>query len=290
MLMKFLVVLNMSKTRIKKAFSLIFLLFWGALVYNLLSRPVDLITGGTGSIAIILEFLFNFDPSITIFVIYSILFLLCLLTLSKDDIIAAAIVTIVYPIFVELTLNISNIIYIEVDNTLLIALISGVLNGVINGFIYKLDLNPGGLGIISKIVSKYYNISVTKVSLFLNTLIIMFGAVLFGINMILYAVVYLYISKVVSDRIIIGISRNKVFHVLSIKYKEIKKVLSDEFLIDCTIYDVKNSDKKFLMVVVSNKDYYLVKEVIKKIDCEAFSFISDGYEVKGENRLIRVKN
>lgn len=277
----------MSKKRIRKTLYFIGLLFLNAIIYNLLFRPVDLVTGGTGSIAILLEYLWGFNPSITIFVIYAVLFVVSLVTLGKDDIIAAAIVTIVYPIFVELTLNIGDLIIIEVDNTLLIALISGVLNGVINGFIYKLDLNPGGIGIISKIVYKYYNISVTKVSAIINMIIIGSGAFLFGITMILYAAVYLYFSKIVSDRIIIGISKNKVFHILTTKHNDIKKVLSKEFLTDCTIYNTWDNGKKFLMIVVSNKDYYLVKELVKKIDKNAFSFISDGYEVKGENRMIR---
>lgn len=280
----------MSKKKVKKTLYFILLLFINAIIYNLLFRPVDLITGGTGSIAILLEYLFNFNPSVTIFVIYAVLFIISLVTLGKDDIIAAAIVTIIYPVFVELTLNIGNIITIEVDNTLLIALISGVLNGIINGFIYKLDLNPGGIGLISKIIYKYYNISVTKVSTIINIFIIAFGAFLFGINMILYALIYLYFSKIISDRIIIGISKNKVFHILTKKYNDIKKVLSNEFSTDCTVYNTWDNGKKFLMVVVSNKDYYLVKEVIKKIDKDAFSFISDGYEVKGANRMIRIKN
>lgn len=280
----------MSKKKVKKTLYFILLLFINAIIYNLLFRPVDLITGGTGSIAILLEYLFNFNPSVTIFVIYAVLFIISLVTLGKDDIIAAAIVTIIYPVFVELTLNIGNIIPIEVDNTLLIALISGVLNGIINGFIYKLDLNPGGIGLISKIIYKYYNISVTKVSTIINIFIIAFGAFLFGINMILYALIYLYFSKIISDRIIIGISKNKVFHILTKKYNDIKKVLSNEFSTDCTVYNTWDNGKKFLMVVVSNKDYYLVKEVIKKIDKDAFSFISDGYEVKGANRMIRIKN
>lgn len=280
----------MSKKKVKKTLYFILLLFINAIIYNLLFRPVDLITGGIGSIAILLEYLFNFNPSVTIFVIYAVLFIISLVTLGKDDIIAAAIVTIIYPVFVELTLNIGNIIPIEVDNTLLIALISGVLNGIINGFIYKLDLNPGGIGLISKIIYKYYNISVTKVSIIINIFIIAFGAFLFGINMILYALIYLYFSKIISDRIIIGISKNKVFHILTKKYNDIKKVLSNEFSTDCTVYNTWDNGKKFLMVVVSNKDYYLVKEVIKKIDKDAFSFISDGYEVKGANRMIRIKN
>lgn len=279
----------MSKSRLKKIFYLIILLFCGALIYNLLSRPAELVIGGTGSIATILEFLFDFDPSISIFVMYAFVFILSLFCLGKNDIIAVSIVTIIYPIFVKLTLNISNVIEVDTSNTLLIAIIFGVLNGAVNGFIYKLDLNPGGLGVISKIVSKYYNVSVSKVSLIINVFIILFGTFLFGVNTILYALVYVYVSNLISDRIIIGISKNKVFHIITSKSREIKKVLYSEFLTDCTIYNVKNSDKKFLMVVVSNKDYYLVKEVIRKIDSEAFSFISDGYEVKGENRLIRVE-
>lgn len=277
----------MSKKRIKKIFYFICLLFANAVVYNLLFVPVDLITGGTGSIAILINYLFKVEPSVSIFIMYAILFVVALVTLKKDDIIAAAVCTIIYPVFVSLTSNITNIIVIEVDNTLLIAIISGVLYGIISGFMYKIDMNPGGIGLLSKIIYKYYNISVTKINTIINSIIILAGATIFGVNMILYALVYLYFTKLASDRIIIGISKNKIFHVLTTKANEIKNVVSEEFMTDCTIYNTNNKDKKFMMIVVSNKDYYLIKEVIKKIDKKAFSFISDGYETKGQNIMIR---
>ncbi len=279
--------MKINKNSIKNSLIIIFLMFLTALFYNLLLRPINLVTGGTGGIAIILEEVLGLNPSVMIFVMYLILLIFSFLLLDKEDTYVGILITIVYPLFVELTLNISNIVKIDYNDILVIAIFSGVINGIINGIIYKLNLNTGGTSILAKIIFKYFDISVTKANFIINIIVVIFGVFIFGFEMVLYAGINLFLSKVVSDRIIMGISRNKVFHVVTDKYNEIRDILGKEFLIDCTIYNIKKSKNKFMMIAVSAKDYNIVRQVIHEIDDDAFAFISDGYEVKDANMMIR---
>lgn len=262
-------------------------LFISACYFNLFVRPINLVSGGTGGISIILEEIFGLDPSLSIFLMSCILLFFCYISLSKEDTIAALIITFVYPFFVSITANIDDLIVVDTSNTLLIVIYTAVLAGFTNGMIYVTGLNIGGLGIIGKIIAKKFYISEVLCVSMINFIVILFGAMVFGINMFLYAAIYLYISKYVSDKMLLGISRNKMIHIVSFKYDEIITFIKEELGHDTTIYSVntgmKNRSKKMIMSMIPSSEYYVLKEGINEIDERAFVFVCDSYEVKGQD-------
>lgn len=262
-------------------------LFISACYFNLFTRPVNLVSGGTGGISIILEEIFGLDPSLTIFLMSCVLLFFCYVSLSKEDTVAALIITIVYPFFVSITANIGNLIVVDTSNTLLIVIYIAVLSGFTNGMIYVTGLNIGGLGIIGKIIAKRFYLSEVLCVSLLNFIVIFFGAMVFGINMFLYAALYIFISKYVSDKMLLGISRNKMVHIVSFKYDEIITFIKDELGHDATIYSVNRGmsdrSKKMIMSMIPSSEYYVLKEGISEIDEKAFVFVCDSYEVKGQD-------
>ena len=266
-------------------------LFISACYFNLLTRPVNLVSGGTGGISIILEETFGLDPSLTIFLMSCVLLFFCYISLSKEDTVAALIITIVYPFFVSITANIGDLIVIDTSNTLLIVIYIAVLSGFSNGLIYVTGLNIGGIGIIGKIIAKKFYLSEVLCVSLLNFIIIFFGAMVFGINMFLYAALYIFISKYVSDKMLLGISRNKMVHIVSFKYDEIITFIKDELGHDATVYsvnrDMVDRSKKMIMSMIPSSEYYILKEGINEIDSKAFVFVCDSYEVKGQDITIK---
>ena len=266
-------------------------LFISACYFNLLTRPVNLVSGGTGGISIILEETFGLDPSLNIFLMSCVLLFFCYISLSKEDTVAALIITIVYPFFVSITANIGDLIVIDTSNTLLIVIYIAVLSGFSNGLIYVTGLNIGGIGIIGKIIAKKFYLSEVLCVSLLNFIIIFFGAMVFGINMFLYAALYIFISKYVSDKMLLGISRNKMVHIVSFKYDEIITFIKDELGHDATVYsvnrDMVDRSKKMIMSMIPSSEYYILKEGINEIDSKAFVFVCDSYEVKGQDITIK---
>ena len=109
--------------------------------------------------------------------------------------------------------------------------------------------------------------------------------------MVLYAVVVLFINKVVSEKILVGVSDSKTFYIISKDYEEISNFLTSYLKHDITIFDTigkyKNESNKMLMAVIPTYEYYLLKESILEIDPKAFIFVAESYEVFGEDRTIR---
>ena len=101
----------------------------------------------------------------------------------------------------------------------------------------------------------------------------------------LYSILILYIISIMSDRILLGISDNKMFYILTDNEDEIKKYIIDELNHGVTTFKATGGfgkeKKSVIMTVLPTKDYYVLKEGIHKIDKEAFFIVTDSYEVFG---------
>lgn len=283
-----------NKDTIKRYTIFSLALFISAINYNLFILPSNIIVGGTSGIASILNHVFNIDPSMSLFLMYFMVFIISFIYLSKEDTTACIFITIVYPLLVKATAGIDEIFLIDNNNVLLFSIFGGILNGLSNGIIYKIGLNTGGIGIITKVVAQKLQQGISKINLIFNIIIVLLGGYFFGINIILYSCILLYITNFVSEKILLGISRNKTFYIISKKYNEINDYITNELHHDATIFNVKGKYKdnngKMIFCVIPTNEYYLLKEGIKKIDRKAFITISDTYEIKGQDTKLKIVN
>ena len=168
---------------------------------------------------------------------------------------------------------------------LITVLVAGILSGIANGLIYKTGFTTGGSDIIMKILNKYAKIPEGKAIFVVNLIIMLFGAVIFGANKFIYALIVLYLSSQLIDRILIGISNSKIFFIYTKKIDEVRKYIIDDLKTGVTILNAQGGftkeENNVLMCVVPTRDYYLFKETVLAIDEKAFFVINDCYEVSG---------
>ena len=277
------------KKSIFKYLILCFCLFLVAIAYNLFIVPINLVAGGPGGIGIIVEFLFGIDRSIVVFIVSLFMFLIAVIFLDKEQVIASLIVTIVFPLAIELTSSVS--ITVDDSHTLVMTLFGAIITGISNGMVLNIGLNSGGFAALCKMIYKYTKISIPFVNFILNGIVVVLGAYFIGVNMILYALIYLFVLKYVSERVMLGSSSNKTFKIISEKYEEIEKFIHDELFHDVTIYDTTGyytgNKSKLIMVVVPTSEFITLKDYIKKIDKNAFIFVVNTYEVDKQDIAIR---
>ena len=260
-------------------------LFLSALVFNLFLYPTSLVTGGMNGVAIIINHVIEIDPAIVIFVGSLLLLGLSYLFLGLDQTAGSVVATIVYPVFVEITEPISKLIVIDTSDLILMSILIGVLLGITNGLMYKVGFSNGGLNIISQIFYKYFRISLSKTTMVINLIVVLIGGFYFGFNMVLYALVIIYISSFVIDKVILGISNNKAFYITTTEDEKVRNYLINTLHHTVTMFDVKGGflekKRKVLLAVIPTRDYFRLKEGIKEIDPHAFFVVTDAYEVKG---------
>ncbi len=264
---------------------LIFSLFISSLVFNLLLYPTDLVTGGMNGVAIIINHLFDISPSLIILIGSVFLLGLSYLFLGLDQTGGSLVATLIYPLFVSLTEPLAKYIIIDTSDLILMSILIGILLGITNGLMYKVGFSNGGLNIISQIAYKYFHISLAKTTMIINFIVVLIGGVYFGFNMMLYAFIIIYISGVVIDKVILGISKNKAFYITTSKEEKVKEYLINNLHHTVTIFDVKGGflkkKRSVILAVIPTRDYFKLKESIKQIDPKAFFVVTDAYEVKG---------
>ena len=256
-----------------------------AILYNLFLLPMKLVTGGTNGVATITNYLYGIDPAVMIFLLAAACAIISFMYLGMERTMTSLAASIAYPVLVKLTANITNIIEIDYSDFLLLVIFAAVLCGVANGLTYKSGYNNGGFPVISQILYDKYKISVAKSSLVINVVIVLIGAFFFGTTNALYAIIYIYISNLVLDKVLLGISNNKAFYIITTKEEEIKEYILRTLQHSITTFDVKggflDNKRKVMLTVIPSREYYRLTEGIKSIDADAFFVVTDSYQVEG---------
>lgn len=265
-----------------------------AINYNLFLEPNNLVIGGLSGLAVLFKKMFSWNATIFIYVATALLIVIGLFLLEKKDIFKGMFVSLLYPFFITFTLPLCNIIgkYLEFKDTVLIALVSSMLFGFANGIIYKAGFNTGGSDVLMKIMNKYGKIPEGRATFIMNIIIVIAGGFVFNINNVAYSAIILYLSSIIIDKMLIGVSTTKLFYIKTTKIDEVKQFIIKELKTGVTVINVEGgySSKKgkMLMCVVDNKDYYLFKESVLEIDPKAFFIIDDCYEVTGGFKRERI--
>lgn len=276
-----------EKLRSKNAYKNFFMYVIGILIsafaVSILYEPHNIVTSGSTGIAIMLTKVINIDLSLMIFVVCSVLLVVGFAVFGIGYGSKNILITIFSPIFVKATSLLLNVIEFKEVSLFLLTLLAGVLTGLGTGLIRKSGYCQGGLGVLYDILNQKFKISIGTASMICNTIIMISSLFVFGLSACIYGFVALYVSSLIIDRVMLGISNNKAFYIITKKHKEVKEYIVDNLNHTVTIVNAKggysNKKKKMLMCVIPTIEYVRVKEVIKEIDKDAFFLITDSYYV-----------
>lgn len=273
------------KKKIKRYVSFILGCLLVAISYNAFLANHDLVPGGISGLAIILNHLIGINNALFVFLVGIILLVISYFLLGKEKTKYSVLGTILFPIFLELTLWVTKIVTIDESQLLLASLFGGVIYGVGIGMILKAGFTTGGTDIINQILSKYLKISMGKAILITDGIIVFISAIVFGPVHLMYSVLVLYILSIMSDRIILGISDSKAFFIITEQDDLVKDYVLSELGHGATIFKAKGGlnkeNQNVLLCVLPTKDYYKLRAGINAIDKEAFFVATDAYEVYG---------
>jgi len=273
----------MKKNAYKNFFSYIMGVLLGGIAVSVLYEPYGIITSGSTGIAILLNKIVNIDLSLMIFVVCSILLVLGFVVFGVEYGTKNILITIISPIFVKAATLINYVVDFKEVSMLLLAVFAGILSGLSTGLVRKSGYSPGGLGVVYDIVNRTFKISVGNSSLVCNSIIMLVSLFSFGISGFIYGFIALYVSSVVTDKVMIGISNNKAFYIVTKKSNEVKEYIINKLNYTVTIVNTKggytNKKRKMLMCVIPTLEYIKLKEMIKEIDKDAFFLITDSYYV-----------
>ncbi len=255
-----------------------------ALGMNSFLVPVQLSSGGVGTIGTIFYHLFNIPLSVTTLVLNIVLFALGFRFLNKGALIKTAFGILLFSGFLELV----RLLPAFNEDLLVCVICGGVLVGIGVGLVIRADGSTGGSDFLGLIIKRFMpHIPVGTVILVIDCIIIGVSGIVFRSYVVtFYSIIALYISARLTNFITVIGNEAKSIYIISNNIGRIKAVILEKFQRGATeIYSrgaYSGKEGQMLFCVVSPKEAPRLVKEIKAIDKNAFIIIFDAREVLGE--------
>ena len=274
---------------IKKIYPILTILL-GAAIYafglTYFVVPHHLFEGGATGITLITFYLFEIPVSLMNLLINIPLFILAWKIFGAKSLYSSLLGTLALSAWLAFFERIP--LHIDLQGDLLItALIAGILLGIGLGIIFNAGGTTGGTDIVARILNKYTHISMGKLLFILDFCILMLILLIFkDLRLVSYTLLFDFIVSRVIDLIGEGGYAGKGFMIITKRPDHLAKTINDDlgrgvtFISGQGYYSQK--DLKIIYCIVGRNEIVKMKEMIHRIDPQAFITITEAHEILGE--------
>lgn len=250
---------------------------------NLFLVSNQLLSGGLSGIAIIFYYLFAVPLGIPMLILNIPLLFIAYKTLGKVYTLDIVFGTALFTILSDVTSFLAD--YKVIDEPMLAAIYGGIFTGIGFGMIFRVNGNSGGLDIIAAIVKKYYSLNMGVVIFAINCLIMAIAALLFGLKLAMFTLIAMFMTSILTDKVIAGFNNKKTVIIISVKTEEIAEGIISEVGRSVTFLKGEGAfsrqSKDVIFVVVQLLQMSKIKTIVDTIDPMAFMIVQDANEVMG---------
>ena len=174
----------------------------------------------------------------------------------------------------------------KIKDMILAALTAGIVTGTGAGIILRSLGSAGGLDILSVILFKKFSIRLGTTVMVFNVLLMIAAALRIPLEMVLYTLIYLYVTSHIVNLVVTGLSQRKAIMIISPKWEEISREIIHSLQRGVTVVrgegGYSGQERRILYSVMSFQELARFKELIRKIDPEAFVVVTETLEVMGK--------
>lgn len=292
-------------TALSKKISANYLMSWGfvlagsilvAISITLFTAPYKIVPGGVYGIGIVLNYLF---PSLKVGT-YGLLLDIPLMLLyfrffgnsSGLKTVFAAVITPIIMNSIQAYLGTDPAIMLGgtfnlVNDKILCAVMGGAVMGGGLGLIFNNGGTSGGTDIVAMFVHRYLKISLAKAIMYVESAIILFGAVIIGDwTLPLYSLIFIFVCTKIIDYLVGGAGTDKLMFIISSEHAKIKEHIlyklerGGTYIKSSGMYT--GQDKDVIFVVVSRNQVSEMRSFVKGVDSMAFMVVVDANETLGD--------
>lgn len=251
--------------------------------------PIDVVAGGVTGLALVLFEMFGWSISLVVFIFNMLLLLLGLIVLGKKIFFRSIYGSLLFP--AVLFLFEEFVPLFDLNNDLFISvLFGGALLGLGFGIVLKYGGTSGGTDILVKILNKKLKLPVSFSIYIIDGIVVGLGIIAFfetnGMLGGLYALIAIYISGKVADTVIVGSASKKAMHIITDYPEEIKTAIYEAIIRGVTELSIKGgytkNKKTMLVTVITRQEYFIIRNIIARIDENAFVYVSPATEIHGD--------
>lgn len=264
----------------------------GLLVYAIAWKafllPHHITGGGVTGIGALVYYATGVPVSITYFSINAILLLVAIKTIgikfSVRTIYGVAVLTVFFSILPQADLG----TFVGEKEDFMACVLGGLLSGAGIGVVFLFNGSSGGTDIIAKIVNKNRNITLGRILLYCDVLIISSSFFLKdgSVERIVYGLTMLTVTTLTVDMVINGVRQSVQFFIFSKNYEEIATRINTEVNRGVTILDgmgwYSKEPVKVITVIARKNESIRIFKIVKECDPNAFVSQSSAIGVYGE--------
>lgn len=248
--------------------------------------PNQMLGGGVTGLSTIIYWLTDIPTGITIFVLNAILILIAFKSLGRRF----ALSTIYSVIMTSITFFIfQEYVFLEpiIEDRFLAAVLGAGLNGLACGLIFLEGSSTGGTDIVVVMINKYRNVTLGRLTLFINVAIISCSYFVFrDLELLIYSYVGLMVTSYTMDLTMNGSKQSVQMFIFSSKPHEIADRVGDEIHRGVTVIKgtgwYSKTESEILMVVVRKTESQRVIRIVKQLDPSAFVSVNTVMGVYGK--------
>ena len=248
--------------------------------------PSNMLGGGVTGLATIIYWVTGLPTGISIFALNAILILIAFRSLGRrfalSTIYSVIVTSVVFYILQEYVF-----LAPIIEDRFLSAVLGAGLNGVACAFIFLEGSSTGGTDIIVMMINKYRNITLGRLTLFINVAIISCSYFVFrDLELLIYSYVGLMVTSYTMDLTMNGSKQSVQMFIFSQKSDEIADKVGEEIrrgvtMIKGTGWSTK-TENNIVMVVVRKTESQRVIRIVKQLDPAAFVSVNTVMGVYGK--------
>lgn len=238
--------------------------------------PNGLSSGGVTGIIRMTQNFVNIDFSILFYAASFSILIVCAIFLGIKEARKILLITIIFPAFLFIFEQL-NFTLLEEKDIILAAIYCGVFSGICAGLVFSRGYSFGGTDTIAKIIQKkaLSHVSLSKILLVIDAIVIIGSGFLFGRNIALYALVTQIIFSKTVDFVMFGFQTKAVqLEIITSKHEQVADYILKDIVrgvsnVTITGEYTKKTRQK-IITICSPRESILIKQFIAKIDKDAF--------------------
>ncbi len=265
---------------------------WGTLVAGAFATalaldwflvPNRIAAGGVSGLATVLYHVFGLPVGITMFAINVPLFLLSLRVLGTQFGLKTVVGTVLTSAFVD---GLAPYLRPLTENPFLASLYGGALAGLGIGLTFRAGGSTGGTDMAAQVLHRFLRLSPGKALLAADALVILLAGLVFSPELALWAFLSVFVTTKAIDLVQEGRAYAKGAFIIARDPQQVGQAVLRELDRGATALKGRGMytglERDVLFVVVAPWELQRLREIVHRIDPQAFMVITDVFDVLGE--------
>ena len=249
--------------------------------------PNNITTGGVAGVASIIYWASGVPVNVSYFLINAVLMVFAFRLLGLKFCIKTSYAITILTILISVVTRLTKDLHLLADEPFMAAVLGSVFCGTGVGLGLASNGSTGGTDIIAAIINKYRDISLGRVILICDVVIVTCSyLVLHDWEKVIYGYVVLYIVAFCIDQVVNSMRRSVQFFIISSKHEEIGHRINRDPRRGCTVINAtgfySGKEVKMLFVLAKRSESDKIFQLIDEIDPAAFVSQSAVIGVYGE--------